>query len=274
MKVRDVLRGRRLLTVEETDSLSLAAQMMAWGTVRHLPVTREGRLVGVLSERDVLRSRAVGESLNGLSRPVGEAMTRPPKTAAPDDDLLEVEARLSQEKIGCLPIVERGRLVGMLTASDLLGEHVGRGAAPSPNGGPVGAVMTRRPVVAKEDDRLLDAVERMLENGVRHLPVVDPDGRVVGMLSDRDVRTAVGDPRRALERSQARPAVDAMRVAEVMTRDPIAVDQDAPLQNAIEILVAEKVGALPVVDSREKLVGIVSYLDVLEDAARRLRARH
>ena len=88
-------------------------------------------------------------------------------------------------------------------------------------------LMTRAPTTAAADDHLLDAAARMAERNVRHLPIVDGDRHVVGILSDRDVRTAVGNSSRPLHPDDARVRMDALRVADAMTRDVFVVGQDA-----------------------------------------------
>ncbi len=263
MTVQDLLHGRRLLTVKSEDSIDLAVQLMAWSGIRHLPVTKNGRLVGLLSERDALRAGRASPP-----RLVRDEMSVPVQVATPDEDLAEVEARFVRDKIGCLPVLEKGQLVGMLTPADMIAEKLRREEAAA-GGGLVRDAMTPSPLVAAPDDLLLDAAGRMAARGIRHLPVVDGDHHVLGMLSETDVRTAVGDPRRALaDEERAGHSVSEIRVSEVMSEGPIVVDADAPLTHAIDLLVARRVGALPVVNGKGVLVGVLSYLDVLERHAR------
>jgi CBS domain-containing protein len=126
--------------------------------------------------------------------------------------------------------------------------------------------MTRAPLTAAVDDMLFDAVARMAERNVRHLPVVDGERRVVGMLSDRDVRTQIGDAARPLRPTDANVRLRAMRVGDVMTRDPFVVRHDAPFSVVAKVFTDQKVGAVPVVDDAERLVGIISYVDVFKNA--------
>lgn len=96
--------------------------------VRHLPVVQDGRLVGILSDRDFKRatpSRAAGASLEEFERAldetqVGHVMTKEPWTVGPQADLKLTTALLVDKKFGALPVVEDGRLVGILTDIDLL----------------------------------------------------------------------------------------------------------------------------------------------------------
>jgi CBS domain-containing protein len=127
-------------------------------------------------------------------------------------------------------------------------------------------LMTRAPATAAVDDSLIDAAARMADRNVRHLPVVDGDRHVVGMLSDRDVRTLVGDASRPLRPNEALVRMQSLRVADAMTRDAFVVRQDAPFADVVRVFTDQRVGAVPVVDEAERLVGIISYVDVFKNA--------
>lgn len=125
---------------------------------------------------------------------------------------------------------------------------------------PVEHVMTPRPATVGPEDALGDAAGLMVQGGFRHLPVVDVDGRLVGMLSERDLRERLGTE---LERF-ADAALDLLSedVEGSMRTVPITISSAQTVRDALELLMDERVGALPVVDD-ERLVGILSYLDVL-----------
>ena len=111
-----------------------------------------------------------------------------------------------------------------------------------------------------ETDCLGDARLAMARANIHHLPVVT-DGRLVGMLSERDVRTAIGDPIQFLE---ARSRSDAQyHVQDVMTRPAETVPFDQPLLEVARRFADERIGALPVVDRFGAVIGIVSYVDAL-----------
>ncbi len=261
MRVRDVMH-RCPVTVTEDEDVGVALQMMLWTGIRHLPVVRDGTLTGVLSHRDVLRHRGA-EGPWRVAGSVRDAMTHGVATVGPDEPLEAAAARLADEHIGCLPVVSEGRLLGILTTTDLV-TLVARGGAAPVEAPPLESVMVTEPETARPDEYLLDAASRMFHRGVRHLPVVEA-GRVVGMLSDRDVRSAVGNPLGKLR--------EELRVADAMTHEPSTVRADAPLSNAVELLLDERVGALPVVGAEGRLVGMVSYMDVLRFTAERLGLR-
>src|SRR5512139_3679331 len=124
MKVREIMKSPPL-TVTEVTKLGEAMQTMAKQGIRHLPVVRENRLCGIVSERDILHYRAVTAFREDWWRaPVTAAMTAAVQWANPDDSLTEVAGRLADSRIGALPIVERGHLVGMVTVTDVLAAEV------------------------------------------------------------------------------------------------------------------------------------------------------
>jgi CBS domain-containing protein len=125
----------------------------------------------------------------------------------------------------------------------------------------VADVMTRSPLECHPDDHLLDIAARMQQHRIRHIPVVDGNHRVLGIVSDRDVRNAIGDPAAWLERPSTR--LEDLRVAGAMTEPAVTIAPDAPLGDAIRRLVELEVGALPVVGADGALAGLVSYIDVL-----------
>jgi acetoin utilization protein AcuB len=231
--------------------------------LRQAFVVSSGQLTGILSARDILDYRARTAGNGGWwHAPVEKAMQRAPATAGPDEALDVAMQRLSASTSDVLPVVERGLLVGVLSATDILDAELRPVVEPEPL---VAADAMSEPVITvRPTDALLDAVSLMVDHQFRHLPVVE-DGEPVGILSDRDVRTAVGDPVRFLEASAAGPP--ALSVRDVMTRTAVTVPSDRPLSELASQLVDDRVGALPVIDPDGHVVGIVSYVDVLRAMA-------
>ncbi len=130
-------------------------------------------------------------------------------------------------------------------------------------------LMTENPVVGRPT-MPLDEAQALLESlDVRHLPIIDEAGELVGMLSERDLRRGAPGPGLPSARARAAEARATLAsagptVSERMSGAPLTVDPEDDLLDVLDLLVETRIGALPVVeaDSRQ-LVGIVSYLDVL-----------
>ena len=120
-------------------------------------------------------------------------------------------------------------------------------------------MMTTNVRTVREDDSLSTADWDMAFNEVRHLPVVDGESRVVGIISDRDVLIA-----------SARRPHESVAVADVMTREVQTVAPSLPAIDAAAQLLRSKIGALPVVDERGVMLGIVTTTDFVELAHRAL----
>lgn len=128
-------------------------------------------------------------------------------------------------------------------------------------------IMTAEIASVKSSDTVAKAMALLAELDVRHLPVLD-NGELVGMLSDRDLRGLGLHQMNDLESIEKIKSVSRMRVSDVMSSDVLSVDPSAGVREIIDLMVDEKVGAVPVVDSHTGgLMGIVSYVDVLRAAA-------
>jgi CBS domain-containing protein len=126
---------------------------------------------------------------------------------------------------------------------------------------PLSAVMTRGPATVEETAPLADAAAEMAAGGFRHVPVVAGDGRLVGMISEGDLRARLGTDARDF--AGARADALAEPISEAMTPDPVALPPTATLAQALAVFTDERVGAIPVVDEGDRVAGIVSYVDLL-----------
>lgn len=259
MHIIDLIEHRPPIPIGPHDEIALAVQTMLWAEVRHLPVVEGGHVLGVLSERDTL----VALAHSGRRTRVADAMSAPAVVIEASADAELAASIMLERRIGCLPVLDNGALVGMVTRTDIVRLQAGEVPAAPARGALVDAVMTPDPATTASESRLIDAVASMKGKGVRHLPVIDGERRVVGMLSDRDVRLALGDALRNLRAGDAVVRLQTKKVADVMTPDPYTMDRTTPLTDAAMRLADHRIGAIPIVDVDQRLVGIISYVDVL-----------
>ena len=112
---------RDLRTVHPDDIVDLAASLMDWERIRHLPVESEdGQLVGIVTHRTILRLFTSGKLKPGHATPIHEVMHPTPVTVEPSTSTLEAITLMRDHKVGCLPVVEDGRLVGIVTERDFI----------------------------------------------------------------------------------------------------------------------------------------------------------
>ena len=118
--------------------------------------------------------------------------------------------------------------------------------------------MTREVAVLSPETTAAEALALCRERRIRHLPVLEV-GRIVGIVSDRDLRSAapaLGDPGRA-------EALAKLRVSEVMAREVVSIRPDDPIEEAANAMRERKIGCLPVLED-DALVGIITSSDVME----------
>ena len=116
------------VTLKPEDTLDLASDVISLGRIRHIPVVEDGRLVGLLSERDLMGAAAAiifglkQKSKSALLKRVlvKEVMRKKVITVTPDKPIKETVRLMKEKKIGCVPVVRQGQLVGLVTTTDIL----------------------------------------------------------------------------------------------------------------------------------------------------------
>jgi len=134
LRVRDIM-GKNVVRISVSERLSTVEDIMTLGHVRHMPVVQGGKLVGVVSERDLLRASlsVLSEHLGAERRAflhvveIARVMSAPPIVIGPDATIDEAALVMAEKKIGCLPVVDGDHLLGMVTETDVLRAVAGIG---------------------------------------------------------------------------------------------------------------------------------------------------
>ena len=125
--------------------------------------------------------------------------------------------------------------------------------------------MTQEVVTVGRESDIAEAKKLMIRYRIRHLPVTRTDSTLIGIVSDRDIRSAMPSKffhERGVEEMET-ANFTGVRVQEVMTKDPVSVSLSSTIQDALLLIEKTRVGAFPVVDENLKVVGIVSDRDLL-----------
>ena len=123
-------------------------------------------------------------------------------------------------------------------------------------------VMQRGLVIVSPDTKLAEAMRLLQRRGIRHLPVLDT-GRLVGIISDRDLKAAMLSATMSPGGALSTAALDRLTAGDVMQRAVVTIAPMFPVEEAARLMVTRKISALPVTED-ERLVGIVTETDVLE----------
>jgi CBS domain-containing protein len=125
--VKEIMMGSPV-TLKPDDTLDLANDVISLGRIRHIPVVEEGRVVGLLSQRDLIGAAA--SQIFGLKQRntsallktilIKDVMKKRVITVAPQNKIKAVARLMADKKIGCVPVVSEGALVGLVTTTDIL----------------------------------------------------------------------------------------------------------------------------------------------------------
>ena len=125
--VREIMMGNPV-TLKPADTLDLANDIISLGRIRHIPVLEEGRLVGLLSERDLIGAAA--SEIFGLKQKrksallktvlIKDVMKKKVILTKSDTSIKDAARLMADKRIGCVPVIENGALVGLLTTTDIL----------------------------------------------------------------------------------------------------------------------------------------------------------
>lgn len=270
----------------------------------------EPEFIGVVSQRDVLRlssSSGSGKLLpepdpNALRQLLSRVVTRNAQTVEPNTSIAQAVATMLDLHIDMLPVVVDRKVLGIITTTDLLRMIVRTAEtiedacvrqthqknvtvwAESEDGDrsrlgifvkqTVEGIMARNLITMSPNQTLGEAVHTLQEHKLRHVPIVNEEGHLVGILSDRDVlrhlpyqrhglHTPSGKFREDLFRVEGNRSVLNQRIEGIMTTKVVTIRPNCPVIEAAMILMKKKIGILPVLDSQDQMVGILSVLDLL-----------
>ncbi len=268
--------------------------------------------VGIVSQRDVFRQISpylgkVGEEdsdIKALKQLLEKIVTRKPKSVSPETSIAELVTIMVHDRIDAVPVLLNSELVGIVTATDVLKLFVRLDAIGQLCGEEteteqrrrfvdllsgnsdhavlalssvlrtVKDIMSEQVVCLQEQDNLTRAMEVMQRGKFRHVPVVDEQSRLVGIISDRDVLRHL--PFRG---GQRRPQTEIFRgglfdvdpnepviqqpVNRIMKRDVTHVPLGCSFRDAVKLLHEMRISCLPVTDDQKKPLGIITVTDVM-----------
>lgn len=126
--------------------------------------------------------------------------------------------------------------------------------------------MSSKVVTIQESDTLMHAIRMIKENKIKHLPVVNSAGDLIGLVSDRDLRKASASDATSLEIHELMYLLDKVKLNSIMVRNPITADKNTSAKQAALLMVEKGIGCLPIMEGKQ-LIGIVTRSDLLRTFA-------
>ncbi len=182
--------------------------------------------------------------------PVEEIMTPAEKviTAEPGEPISKIFAKMERYRVKEIPVVDGDKVVGMVSYYDVVDAHVADPTNVKPEN------LMLKPETITPDTLVIEAINDMLETGLRALPVVE-DGSFTGIVTEYDI-IKLATESEALEEVSSR---------EVMNSPPITIHKDDTVARARALMRDHGVSRLPVVNDDDKLVGIVTTTDIIRE---------
>ena len=260
----------KVVTIGPEDSLDKAIALFTKHNFRHLPVVRRGALVSLLSRRDV--SMATGwltadeRKRRGLKGPliVREIMRDRIVTLTPQHEIDAAASMMVGKQAGMIPILEDSQLVGVVTATDLLGAirrrnpHAEWGKDHEASAKVSDYMDSKLETLAPGRD-VAEAAGICRRKDLRHLAITE-EGEIVGLVSEHELRYELDE----------HEVVDEQPLSAVMVTDLVTIGPNEDLAVAADFMIANGISALPVVNDRE-LVGLLTNSDVIQHFTAKFR---
>lgn len=270
MKAKEMMRVD-IVSVSPDTSLAGARRLMTANQIRHLPVISGNRLVGIVTDRDIRNAApspattlTKGEINYQLdTTPIETCMTKEVLTVEPEEDLMQGGQRLISGQLGCLPVVEGEQLVGIITETDLLKSFLAA-ASPGAEVMKVKDYMQKSPHTLGSEELVITAYHLMHDKHIRHLPIVASDSKLVGILTDRDIRQADASIEPNMAEHELTYLIQKMTINNIMTTQPHTVQGETAVADAGQLLLEHKIGCLPVTGHDGRLEGILTVVDLLK----------
>lgn len=255
-------------TITPQTRLEDARKIINGEHIRHLPVVDNGKLVGVITRRGLLRidlsaldQDVLHREINMKDETIAGFMTRNPITTIPEAMLAKTARVMMENKITCLPVVNaKKETVGIVTSSDIFRAIVSELNASHENL-TAADYMTSRVVTIDPETSLMEVQRVMGVERIRTLPVMKED-TLVGLITRTDVLSV--DPSRLVGYLNQEAALKILnrKVDEFMTRELITVRPDTSIVECARMLLEYKIHCLPVLSAEDKLVGIITETDL------------
>lgn len=277
MKASELL-SNMLVTIGPNASLDDARKTLGRCEIRHLPVVDDGRVVGMVSERDISIVLGRVQQPNSHSDETDSQETRIPMQvqgfmSSPvwcvdaRSDVGEIIDMMLEYRISALPVTAKDKLIGVITVTDALRcllDYCRSQPYDQLNRDTVIAHMSEPEVVADYSDYVHIVLASMVRMQSYYALVV-LDDRLVGVISDRDLRRRLGvSVRGSLDAHPELHDSHEFRTAgQIMTSNPKTATADTLLTQAVSMMIQYRIGALPILNGDGTVAGLLSATDLM-----------
>ncbi|MCL4342340.1 MAG: CBS domain-containing protein [Candidatus Thermoplasmatota archaeon] len=259
MKVEQMMT-RELITLEASEPLSAALTKMRENSIHSLPLIKGGKYQGLVVYRDIMRRRSIQPRAKVASFMITTA------ELSPDEDGLSAVQKLHSSGLPALPVTDKKKLVGILSRFDIA-KYVQEISDVS--GIMALEVKTVDPISVNVGDSIENAVEAMRKLDEYEVPVSDDSGKLAGVLRLESIMEMTMADRQRIQYGQYTSEKSKSKViVSSLMDDPVSVTDRDPLSKACSEMVKLRMHIIPVVDSSQKITGVIGIDDIIDILAR------
>jgi CBS domain-containing protein len=255
MKVKDIMTTK-VISVDKDDSLKRVLDLMKKHDITKMPVLEEKKFFGLVTDNVIayklgsIRKRSVTASRLHASSVTEKEV----KTISPEEDVRNILKSVGEPGPTMLPVVEKGKLVGVVTKADLLPMVKSKDS--------IYSIMQRKVHTVSPDDRVIHARRIMITENIARLPVLE-EKKLVGIISDIEIALAFASLKKSFSIGKQKHHLDELLVEDAMRTPVVWTTPSTSIFDAAQLMLNHNIGALPLLEN-EKLVGMVTRTDLLK----------
>lgn len=255
MKVKEIMTTK-VITVDKDESLKRVLDLMKKHDITKIPVVDNKKFFGLVTDNTIayklgsIRKRSVTASRLHASSVTEKQV----KTVSQDDEVKTILKSVGEPGPTMLPVVEQGKVIGVVTKADLLPLVKSKNQLHS--------IMQRRVHTVAPDDRVIHARRVMITENIARLPVLD-EKKLVGMISDIEIAYALASLKKSFSIGRQKHRLDELLVEDAMRVPVVWSAPSLTIVDAAQLMLKYNVGALPILEN-ELLIGMVTRTDLLK----------
>ncbi|WP_406660289.1 CBS domain-containing protein [Methanolobus sp. ZRKC3] len=257
MEVKEIMAEP--VSIDKSDTLSHALDVMEKKGTRRLLVKHDNKLLGVLTMRNITKELGTRKKGNmpASSLHVATAVSENFVKVLPDTKTNDA-ITLMNKNGGVVVVFDNDKVLGWVTPNELLKNNNIEGF--------VAEIMQKDPIIASPGDRVIHVRRLMLDNNIGRVPVIEDD-KLVGMITEKDIAKAMRAFRDVVEGSKQDSRIKNLIVADIMKMGVKTVYTNTPASDVAKMMVEEDIGAIPVLNLEEEMVGIVTRRNIVNGLA-------
>jgi CBS domain-containing protein len=255
MKVKEIMTTK-VIAVDKDESLKRVLDLMRKHDITKIPVLDNKKFFGLVTDNVIayklgsIRKRTVTASRLHASSVTDKEIP----TISPEEDVKNILKSVGEPGPTMLPVVEKGKLIGVVTKADLLPLVKSTDQ--------LFTVMQRKVLTVNPDDRVIHARRIMITHNIARLPVVE-EKKLVGIISDVEIAFAFASLKKAFSLGKQKHRLDELLVKDVMRSPVFWTTPSKSIIETAQLMLKYNIGALPVIEN-DMLVGMITRTDVIK----------